>query len=117
MKYLDRVRILTDDYEEYGIRKGDEGHIMNPEIRYGTFLFFRENPETLEDDADADVRIQDMEVVESSNATDEDILDALPLHNPAWGCKVENGYILDLNGKRQNQYAYNYAVPADDDKA
>ena len=44
MKYLDRVRILSDDYEEYGIKRGGEGHLLNAEIRYGTFLFFRDNP-------------------------------------------------------------------------
>ena len=43
MKYRDRVRVLTDDYVEFGIHKGDEGHILAAEIRYGTFLFFREN--------------------------------------------------------------------------
>lgn len=112
MKYLDRVRILTDDYEKYGIHKGDEGHIMNAEIRYGTFFVCRENPETLEDDADAEVKIQDMEVVKSSNMTDENILNALPLHNPEWGCKVEDGYILNLKGERLNKYAYNYSTPA-----
>ena len=112
MKYLDRVRVLTDDYEQYGIHKGDEGHILAAEIRRGTFLFFREDPVTLADDADADVKIQDLEVVESSDATDDDILDALPLHNPEWGCKVENGYILNLKGERLNKYAYNYTVPA-----
>ena len=25
MKYMDRVRVLTDDYVEFGIHKGDEG--------------------------------------------------------------------------------------------
>ena len=49
MKYLDRVRIISDDYEEYGIKRGDEGHLLNAEIRYGRFLFFRDNPETGED--------------------------------------------------------------------
>ena len=39
MKYLDRVRVLTDDYEQYGIHKGDEGHILAAEIRRGTFCF------------------------------------------------------------------------------
>ena len=112
MKYIDRVRVLTDDYVEFGIHKGDEGHILAAEIRYGTFLFFRENPETLADDADASVKIQDLEVVESSNVTDEDILEELPLHNPEWGCKVEDGYILNLKGERLNKYAYNYTVPA-----
>lgn len=111
MKYLDRVRILTDDYEKHGIRKGDEGHIMNAEIRYGTFLFYREDPATLADDKSAAIKIEHMEVVESSDMTDEDILDALPLHNPEWGCKVEDGYILNLKGEKLNKYAYNYTIP------
>ena len=112
MKYLDRVRVLTADYEKHGIHKGDEGHIMNPEIRYGTFLFYREDPITLADDANASIKIQDLEVVESSGVTDEDILEELPLHNPEWGCKVEDGYILNLKGERLNKYAYNYTIPA-----
>ena len=33
MKYMDRVRVLTDDYVEFGIHKGDEGHILAAEIR------------------------------------------------------------------------------------
>lgn len=106
------MRVLTDHYEKHGIHKGDEGHIMNPEIRYGTFLFYREDPITLADDANASIKIQDLEVVESSDVTDEDILDALPLHNPEWGCKVEDGYILNLKGERLNKYAYNYTIPA-----
>ena len=47
-----------------------------------------------------------------TDVTDEDILDALPLHNPEWGCKVEDGYILNLKGERLNKYAYNYTIPA-----
>ena len=54
MKYFDRVKVISDDYEEYGIKRGDEGHILTPEIRDGTFLFCRENPETGMDDADAE---------------------------------------------------------------
>lgn len=68
MKYLDRV--LTDDYEQYGIHKGDEGHILAAEIRRGTFLFYREDSETLADDLSAAVKIEDLEVVESSSMTD-----------------------------------------------
>ena len=113
MKYLDRVRILTDTYKKFGICKGDEGHILAAEIRRGTFLFYREDPETLADDLSASIKIEDLEVVESSDITDETILEELPLHNPEWGCKVEDGYILNLKGERLNKYAYNYTIPAD----
>ena len=44
MKIYDRVRVLSDAYEEFGIKKGDEGHILAAEIRCGKFLFFREDP-------------------------------------------------------------------------
>lgn len=42
MEYFDRVRMISDDYEEFGIKRGDEGHILLPEIRNGKFLFCRE---------------------------------------------------------------------------
>ena len=111
-EYLDRVCVLTDEYEQYGIHKGDEGHILAAEIRRGTFLFYREDPKTLADDLSASIKIEDLEVIESSDVTDEDILEELPLHNPEWGCKVEDGYILNLKGERLNKYAYNYTIPA-----
>ena len=108
MKYFDRVRVISDDYEEYGIKRGDEGHILTPEIRDGTFLFYRENPETGMDDADAAVKVKDHELVIDYHATDEMILDALPLKNPAWPCKVENGFIVNLLGEKVNKIAYDY---------
>ena len=108
MKYLDRVRIISDDYEEYGIKRGDEGHLLNAEIRYGTFLFFRDNPETGEDDCDADVKISDMELVKDWGMTDEQILNALPNHDPEWWCKVEDGYIWNLKGEKKNKIPYDY---------
>lgn len=108
MKYFDRVRVISDGYEDHGIYKGDEGHILNAEIRGGCFDFYRENPLTLEDDANAPVRIEDLEVVESSDMTDKEILEALPLKNPAWWCKVEDGYIINLKGEKLNTVPYKY---------
>ena len=108
MKLYDRVRVINDGYEGYGIKKGDEGHILNAEIRYGTFCFYREDPETLADDASASVRIEDLVLVEDGGATDEDILEELPRHNPEWGCKVIDGFIYNLKGERLNEYAYDY---------
>ena len=108
MKYFDRVRVISDDYEEYGIKRGDEGHILLPEIRYGAFEFHREDPVTGMDDASAAVKVKDLELVIDYHATDEMILDALPLTNPAWPCKVENGFIVNLLGEKVNKIAYDY---------
>lgn len=108
MKLYDRVRVISDDYEDKGIKRGDEGHILAAEIRGGTFLFYREDPETLMDEESAAVKIEDLELVEEGGATDETILEELPLHNPEWGCKVIDGYIYNLKGERMNEYAYDY---------
>lgn len=108
MKLYDRVRVISDAYEKFGIKKGDEGHILGAEIRYGRFLFFREDPKTLMDDESASVKIEDLELVKDGGATDEDILDELPGNNPEWGCKVIDGFIYNLKGERMNEYAYDY---------
>lgn len=54
------------------------------------------------------VYVGDIEVTRESDLTDEDILDDLPKHNPAWWCKVENGYIVNLKGERKNKIPYEY---------
>lgn len=108
MKYLDRVRVISDDYEEFGIYRGDEGHILNAAIRYGTVVFYRENPITFVDDRDADIRVEDLELVTDYHASDEAILEDLPDHNPEWWCKVEDGYIWNLKGEKMNKIAYDY---------
>ena len=99
MKLFDRVRV---------IKKGDEGHIIEPEIRAGTFCFVREDPVTLADEECLSVKIEDLELVEDSGTSDETILECLPLRNPEWGCKVIDGYIYNLKGERMNEYAYDY---------
>lgn len=108
MKLFDRVRVISDAYEKVGIKKGDEGHILEPEIRYGTFCFVREDPETLADEEYASVKIEDLELVKDGGATDETILECLPGNNPEWGCKVIDGFIYNLKGERMNEYAYDY---------
>lgn len=108
MKYLDRVRVISNKYEKDGIKKGDEGHILSAEIRFGTFDFYRENPLTKEDDLCAAIRIEDLELIESAQITDEEILEALSGHNPNWWCKVEDGYIVNLKGEKKNKIPYDY---------
>jgi hypothetical protein len=110
MKYLDRVKVISDDYEKNNIKHGDEGHIIAPEIRYGAFLFIKEDPVTYMDCGDAmyPVKIEHLELVKSSNMSDEAILNALPLHDPNWYCKLEDGYIVDLKGRKKNKIPYDY---------
>lgn len=47
-------------------------------------------------------------LVASRGPSDEDILEDLPGHDPAWWCKVEDGYILNLKGERKNKIPYDY---------
>ncbi len=108
MKYLDRVRVISDDYEDCGIKCGDEGHILSSEIRNGTFNFYREDPLTGEGSISAPIKIKDLELVSDYHASDETLLEDLPGHDPAWPCKVENGYIVDLLGNRFNKIPYDY---------
>ena len=108
MKFLDRVRIISDDYEEYGIKRGDEGHILSAEIRYGTFDFYREDPETGADDRCAAVKVGDVELVKSANLTDQELLNGLANHDLEWWCKVEDGYIWNLKGEKKNKIPYDY---------
>ncbi|MBQ9103524.1 MAG: hypothetical protein IJY57_00325 [Clostridia bacterium] len=108
MKYLDKVKIISNKYEKDGIFKGDVGHILSAEIRFNTFDFYRENPQTKEDDLCAAVFVGDLELIESSNITDSELLEALSGHNPNWWCKVENGYILNLKGEKKNKIPYDY---------
>ena len=108
MKYLDKVRVITDKYRSQGISKGDVGHILNAEIRYGTFAFYRENPITKADDLCVAVFVGDLEVVRSSDITDAEILEDLPGNDPNWWCKVEEGYIINLKGEQKNKIPYDY---------
>ena len=108
MKYLDKVRVISNKYEKDGIFKGDVGHILSAEIRNNTFDFYRENPLTKADDLCSAIFVGDLELVESAGATDEDILEALSGHNPDWWCRVEDGYILNLKGERKNKIPYDY---------
>ena len=109
MKYLDKVRVISDKYEKEGVQKGDVGHILSAEIRYNTFDFYLENPITKGDDLCCAVYVGDLELVESAEITDEEILEALSGHDPNWWCKVENGYILNLKGERKNKTPYDYS--------
>ncbi len=106
MKYLDDIEIITDKYENLGIPKGTKGAIIMPEIRHNTFMCELFNVSN--DNETPSIRIDGMKVTRSSDLTDAQILEDLPLHDPHWWCKVEDGYILNLLGERKNKIPYDY---------
>ncbi len=124
MKIFDDIRLLKDSdyYNNNGIFKGRIGTINSAEIRDNCFevvfideRFFDknfkwtdENMSSVKDDIFLEIPIEDMEVVEESDATDEDILASIPLQNKEWWCKVENGYIVNLLGEKKNKIPYDY---------
>lgn len=107
MKWLDEVKVITDKYEKYGVKKGAVGTIILSELRRDKYdvVFSDKNGA---DYAEIEIFVGDLEVVKSSDITDEDILEDLPERNPSWWCKVENGYVLNLKGEKKNKVAYDY---------
>ena len=124
MKLLDKVRVVRDKekYKELGVHKGMVGTIIDAEIRFRAFQVgfidervkdkeFMSNEENwfkLEDDIVEYIDIEDLEVVEESDVTDEYILKNLPEKYPNWYCKVENGFIVNLQGEKLNKIPYDY---------
>ena len=124
MKLFDKVKIIKDCdyYNQNGVYKGRVGRINSAEIRDNcfevvfiderffdkTFQWTDENMYTMKDDVFLEVPIEDLQVVEESKATDEDILESIPLKNKEWWCKVENGYIMNLLGEKKNKIPYDY---------
>ncbi len=107
MKWLDTVKVITNKYENQGVKKGAVGTIIFAWLRNDKFEVVFSNKDG-KDYAEILIHVQDLEVVKSSNMTDEDILEDLPLHDPHWWCKVENGYILNLKGEKKNTKPYEY---------
>ena len=107
MKGLDEVRVLTDKYESEGVKKGAIGTIILYEIRYNMFEVVFSLPDG-RDYAQITIHIRDLELVVDLGYPDDAILEGLPGQNPAWWCKVENGFILNLKGEKKNKIAYDY---------
>ena len=99
--------ITSDAYEKVSVKKDAIGTIILSEIRSYTFEVVFSLPDG-RDYAETEIFVWDLEVVRSSNITDEDVLEDLPEHNPKWWCKEENGFILNLCGERKNKIAYDY---------
>ena len=109
MKYLDKVKLIKNkkSYNDNNIFEGEEGVIWEPEIRNNSFhVMFHNN------DKDwykyGDIKIKDLQIIEDGHCLDETILEDLPKNNPEWWCKVEDGFIMNLNGDKKNKIPYDY---------
>ena len=109
MKLLDDVEVLNDNYNEYGIKKGMVGTIIESCIRDESFyVIFPARDVHHDDDIFIDVKIEDLKLVKDNHCSDRIILDDLPKNNPKWWCKVEDGYIMNLLGEKKNKIPYQY---------
>ena len=126
MRASDDVRVINDNekYAQEGVYKGMVGYIAMPEIRNDCFFvcfidenfamhddepeWFEEHYNELKDDIFCEIKIQDLELVQDGGCTDEELLERLPLNNPQWWCKVEDGFIMNLNGDKKNKIPYDY---------
>lgn len=121
MKLFDEVKVINDKerYKEFNIHKGMVGTIIDAEIRFNAFQVIFTDPKTKqpnfdwenekwEDDIVEYIDIEDLEVVKESDVTDEFILKSLPEKYPNWWCKVENGYIVNLQGEKLNKVPFDY---------
>ena len=121
MKLFDEVKVINEKerYKEYNIHKGMVGTIIDAEIRFKAFQVIFTDPKTKqpnfdwenekwEDDIVEYIDIEDLEVIKESDVTDEYILKNLPKKYPNWYCKVENGYIVNLQGEKLNKVPYDY---------
>lgn len=124
MKYLDKVKVVRDrkEYEDNHVLKGMTGTICDAEIRngcfhvafidervkYKNFMSVEDNIFKLKDDIFCSIKIEDLELVKDMKTPDEWILNAIPKHNKKWWCKVENGFILNLQGEKLNKIPYKY---------
>ena len=107
MKIFDDVKILSDEYESQGVKKGAIGTIILEEIRYNTFEVVFHRPDGT-DYAMIPIHVKDLELVVDLGYPDDAILEGLPGQDPAWWCKVEDGFILNLKGEKKNKIAYDY---------
>ena len=122
MKLLDEVKVLNDDYISEGITRGMIGTIIDADIRWESFYVcfqdqrcyvenFTKNEENIfkvKKDICCGIKIKDLEMVREGNATEELIKRSLPENHKDWWCKVEDGYILNLEGEKKNKIPYRY---------
>ncbi len=124
MKFLDDVKVIKDreEYKKENVFVGMIGTIIDAEIRdnYFNVIFIDERVKdkmfmadennflSLKDDIVCPIKIEDLVLVKDNNCSDEMILDAIPNYRKDWYCKVEDGYIINLEGKKKNKIPYDY---------
>ena len=122
MRMLDDVIVINDKYENEGVKKGMRGTILDADIRWNSFcvnfqdqrVYDREfmsvenNIFKLEDDIYTAIKIEDLELFKEGGMTDEGLYRNLPENHKDWWCKVENGFIMNLEGKKKNKIPYDY---------
>lgn len=110
MKFLDKVKIITDrpEYSNFGITKDMVGTIIEAEIRYNKFSVVFIDKNFNEEDIDLMIEIKDLELIKDHKTSDAKILESLPKNDPRWWCKVEDGYIINLLGEKKNKIPYDY---------
>lgn len=108
MKYLDKVKVISNKYLNEGIKEGDVGEICLSEIRDNEFYVRFERDDYWNFYDYCMIKIEDLEFVEDGGITDEELLKDLPKNDPRWWCKVENGFILNLLGEKKNKIPYDY---------
>ncbi len=110
MKYMDKVKVINmkKEYEKNNVYLGRIGRIIDAEIRDNCFHVAFDTGRDDEWYDFASITIEDLEVVEESDMTDDNILSGIPLNNPKWWCKVEDGYIVNLLGEKKNKIPYDY---------
>ena len=107
MQYFDKVKVINErkDYLEDNIKVGDEGIIWLPEIRDNCFYVAFEDNDGYKYSC---IKIEDLELVESNKNLHKYLLTDLPKNNHNWWCKVEDGFIMNLNGDKKNKIPYDY---------
>jgi len=123
MKLFDKVKVIKDrkEYNDMGVFKDMVGTITDACLIFNSFeVSFTDDWNTLvklygenawdygKEDIDIYIRVEDLEVVEESDVTDDYIKINLPNEDPKLWCKVENGYIYNLLGEKQNPEPYKY---------
>ena len=124
MKMLDDVKVIKDrdEYRKENIFAGMIGTIIDAEIRFGEFFVCfqdqraldrefmskEENIFKLKNDICIPKKLEDLVLVKDGDCTDEMIKYRLHIKYPDWYCKVENGYIINLEGKKKNKIPYDY---------
>ena len=126
MRVGDDVRVVNNNekYAQEGVYKDMIGYVAMPEIRNNSFCicfidenfgkhdedpeWFEKHYNELKDDIFCEIKIQDLELVHDGKYTDKDLLERLPKKDTHWWCKVEDGFIMNLNGDKKNKIPYDY---------